>query len=437
MERPSSISERDNSLGGGAVSVNPRLRIAMMLESDGPGGAEMMVFRLSEELRSRGHTVVPVGPAKGVGWLGDLFRGAGVTPEVFRIRRPLDPACLSGLMRLFREHRIDAVHSHEFTMAVYGAAASRLLGLPQVITMHGGFKVCKVLRRRVALRWAMRNSDHTAMVSRATQRQFASDLGVDASRFTVVPNGVAAQMGNAERVRAEFGIRPNECVLLAVGTLETHKGHKVLLEALARLVSRGMNTPWRLIIAGGRGGDQHESLLQFLADEGLDDRVHIVTNRNDIPDLLALADVFVMPSLIEGLPMALLEAMTAGKAIVASATAGIPEAIVDGREGLLVLPGDIGALADALRTLITDPSLRAALRDAAAVRAREEFTVQVMADRYEALYTEGWKRRQAPNGHSEYGSGISKLRRLRGRLPFTAPANATMWIYDRLLGPDA
>ncbi len=375
----------------------PRLRIAMMLESDGPGGAEMMVFRLSEELRERGHTIVPVGPANGCGWLADLFRAAGVTPEVFRMRWPIDPHCVAGLVQLFRKHRVDAVHSHEFTMAVYGAASSRLLGLPQVITMHGGFNSCKTRRRRIALRWAMRQSDHTVMVSRATQRQFAADLGLSESRITVVPNGVPVRRGNAERVRNEFGVRPGECILLAVGTLERHKGHKILLEALARLEGQRLVAPWKLIIAGGRGGDQHQALMDYVRDEGLDARVHIVTNRNDIPDLLALTDIFVMPSLFEGLPMALLEAMIAGKAIVASATSGIPEAIANPCEGLLVPPADVAALAEALRTLIADTGLRIALGDAAAKRARRDFTVQIMADRYEMLYGEASSRRRLPS----------------------------------------
>jgi glycosyltransferase involved in cell wall biosynthesis len=179
-----------------------------------------------------------------------------------------------------------------------------------------------------------------------------------------------------------------------VGTLERHKGHQVLLEALARLVSTGFGTPWKLIIAGGRGGDQHESLQNYIREMKLTDRVRIVTNRNDIPDLLALADVFVMPSLFEGLPMALLEAMLARKAIIASVTAGIPEAIVDGREGLLVSPSDVGGLAEALRTLLIDPARRAALAEAASVRARKEFTVSVMADRYESMYMTALMRRQ-------------------------------------------
>jgi len=349
---------------------------------------------LSEELRRRGHFVLPVGPARGVGWLGDHFRRVGFTPEVFRLQRRIDPGCVRGLMDLFREHRIDAVHSHEFTMAVYGAAASRLLNLPHVITMHGGFKVWKALRRRIALRWAMRQSDHTVMVSRATRRQFATELGVDESLFTVVPNGVPPAAGDGARARAEFGIAEHECVLLAVGTLENHKGHRVLLEALTGLVSTGLGAPWKLIIAGGRGGDQHQSMLEYIRAESLDERVHIVLNRNDVADLLALADVFVMPSLAEGLPMAILEAMVAGKAIVATAIAGIPEAIDDGREGLLVPPADTAALAGALRLLLADPARRAVLGEAAAARANLDFTVAVMAERYEALYANAYGRRQ-------------------------------------------
>jgi glycosyltransferase involved in cell wall biosynthesis len=297
-------------------------------------------------------------------------------------------------MKLFRDHRIDAVHSHEFTMAVYGAAASRLLNLPHVITMHGGFQVAKALRRRIALRWAMRQSDHTVMVSRATKRQFATELGVDASLFTVVPNGVPVQTGDASVVRAEFDIGERDCVLVAVGVLERHKGHRILLEALARLDSGGLTSPWKLIIAGGRGGDQYQSMLEYIRAAGLGERVHIVVNRNDIADLLALADVFVMPSLWEGLPMAVLEAMVARKAIVASAIAGIPEAIVDGREGLLVPPGEVTPLADALRLVLADPARRAALGGAAAARANRDFTVAVMADKYEALYANAYSKRQ-------------------------------------------
>jgi glycosyltransferase involved in cell wall biosynthesis len=379
------------------TSARP-LRIAMMLESDGPGGAEMMIFRLSQQLRERGHTVIPVGPNDGCGWLADLFRTAGFEPEVFRMRRAMDPNCVLDLVQLFRRQGIDAVHSHEFTMAVYGAAAARLVGLPQVITMHGGVNPCSTRRRRVALRWAMRSADHTVMVARATQRQFAKGLGIDEARFTVIPNGVPVRNGDADRVRAEFRIQQGDCVLLAVGNLEKHKGHRILLEAMSRLGRNGARAPWKLIIAGGRGGDQHEALQEYIEDEGWEDRVFIATNRNDVPDLLALADIFVMPSLWEGLPMALLEAMIAKKAIVASATAGIPEAIENGKEGLLVAPCEVDALADALKSLIMDQAHRSHLGEAAGLRARQQFTVNVMTDRYESMYAEAASVRRNGNG---------------------------------------
>ena len=255
------------------------------------------------------------------------------------------------------------------------------------MTMHGGLTITKALRRRIALRWAVRRSAHAIAVSRATGRQFSKDLGLREGAFTVVHNGVPMTSGSAERVRGEFGCAPEDTVILTVGNLERNKNHRMLLEALVRLQRDGLTVPWKVIIAAGRGGDQHSDLLRYIREQRLESRVHVAAGRTDVADLQALADVFVMPSLWKGLPMALLEAMVEGKAIVASATGGIPEAVVDGRDGILVPPGDVDALAGGLRTLLTDRGRRSAFAAAALARARREFTVQVMADRYLQLYT--------------------------------------------------
>ena len=116
--------------------VRPRC-IALPLESDGPGGAETMLLQFAEELRRRGHHVIPVGPARGHGWLGEQFRQRGFEPSTFEIRRPLDPGTVRGLARLFRSRAVELVHSHEFTMCVYCAVAGRMVGIPHVTTMHG------------------------------------------------------------------------------------------------------------------------------------------------------------------------------------------------------------------------------------------------------------------------------------------------------------
>jgi glycosyltransferase involved in cell wall biosynthesis len=360
-----------------------------MLESDGPGGAETVVFQLAEELRARGREVVPVGPEQGVGWLGDKFRAAGFTPEVFRLRRPLDWGCVRGLRALFASRRIRAVHSHEFTMAVYGAMAARLSGLPHVVTMHGNQSMTRALRRRIALRWAFRSSRATVAVSTATKTQLDADLALDPGVISVIRNGIPVRRGDPAPIRRELGVGPGEALILAVGNLDPRKGHMVLLRALARLDREGLAVPWRLAIAGGRGGPEREKLAAFAAEHGLAGRLSILAYRDDVPALQSAAEIFCMPSLWEGLPLAVLEAMFASSAIVASETSGIPEAITDGREGLLVPPGDDLALAVALRRFLESPEERRAFGDRARRRAEAEFSIARMTDAYERLYAGG------------------------------------------------
>lgn len=373
------------SLGVAATS----LTVAQMLESDGPGGAEMVVLQLAEELRERGHTVIHVGPAHGLGWLGDKFRAAGIATTTFREGRPPDLRLVRHLSRILREQRVDVVHSHEFSCSVYGAAAARVMRAPHVITMHGNSTMTHALRRRVAVRWAFRNSAANVAVSHATKRQLDLDLGLAPAALEVVHNGVPIRTGDPEPVRRELGVREGEVLILAVGNLDPRKGHIFLLEALAQLDAEGSAIPWRLAIAGGRGGPERPRLEAFAADRGFADRVHILGQREDIPSLQAAADIFVMPSLWEGLPLALLEAMFGGTAIVASEISGIPEAIVHDEHGLLTPPGDSRALAAALRKLLAEPPERVRLATAARARAEREFSVRAMADRYEKLYRAG------------------------------------------------
>jgi glycosyltransferase involved in cell wall biosynthesis len=367
--------------------ITAPLRIGLWLESDGPGGAELVVFRMAEELRRRGHDVFPMGPVKGVGWLGAKFRDAGFATRVFTLKRPLDWSCYRDLVTQIRQDRLHLVHSHEFTMAVYGAAAGRTAGCPHVTTMHGNQRMTAVWRRRVALRWAFRKTAAIVAVSSDTCRHLENTLGLAPGVVQVIRNGVPTRHGDPAPIRRELGVREGELLLVAVGNLDARKGHIVLLHALQQLTDAGLKTPWRVAIAGGRGGDQREPLTAFAQQHGFAERLHLLTQRDDIPNLLAAADVFAMPSLWEGLPLALLEAMLAGKALVASRISGIPEAVTDGVQGLLTTPGDVSSLTSALGRLLGDGGLRARLGAAALARAQREFTVEAMVDAYEQRYS--------------------------------------------------
>ncbi len=365
----------------GGRGLGGRLVIAQMLESDGPGGAELLTLRLSEGLRARGHEVVPVGPAQGRGWLGELFRARGFSTETFSLRHPLDWACARQLESVMRRRRVDVVHSHEFTMAVFGAAAARLAGCGHVITMHGNQVMTSRWRRRAALRAAFRFSDSVVAVSVDTKRHLDERLGLRPGIVEVVANGVFVPPGDRDRVRRELGVDQDDLLVMASGSLVERKGHAVLIRALAGL-DRAL--PWRLAIAGQ--GREREALEALGASLGVTDRVHILGFRDDMPDVLAATDICTMPSLWAGHPLSLLEAMAAGKPIVASETSGIPEAMTSEREGLLTPPGDVGALGAALDRLLRDAELRTRLGAAASARAAADFSLDAMITAYEALY---------------------------------------------------
>ena len=351
-----------------------------MLESDGPGGAETMLMQLAEELRRRGHQVLCVGPDNGCGWLGRELRRRGFATDVFSLRKPIDRDCLRGMVEMLRRHGIEIVHSHEFTMAVYGAAATRQLGISHVITMHGSEKVLSRWQRRLALRVAFASSRAVVAVSRATHAHLVKTMHMTPASVLTIPNGITFTPGTRVKVRTEFGLSDENVLVLAVGNLVPRKGHIHLLRALAVQDTRN----WHVAIAGR--GDEEERLRTFAADAGIAGRVHLLGHRGDVPDLLAAAHVYAMPSLWEGLPMALLEAMFAGKAIVASRASGIPEAIDEGKEGLLADPGDEVQLATALGRLLADPALRHRLGAAARSRAETEFSAAVMTDAYERAF---------------------------------------------------
>jgi glycosyltransferase involved in cell wall biosynthesis len=365
-----------------------------MLESDGPGGAEVFLLHSAEELRARGYQVVPVLPSWKTGWLAEQFRNRGFDPVSFTLECPIDWDCLKGLLVDLDRRGVDVIHSHEFTMAVYGAAAGRSLGKRHVITMHGNQWVMDARRRRWALKCAFGASDAVVAVSEDTRKHLLESMRLDSDAVVTIPNGIPAPQGDPERPRQEFALRSDETLLLAVGNLTERKGHIVLLRALRRLLEGGLTVPWRLIVAGE--GPERPSLEAFIKDGGMESRVHLPGHRSDISDLQAAAEIMVMPSLWEGLPLAVLEGMHAGNAVIGSNASGIPEAIRDGVDGFLVTPGDDQMLADALRRLLEDPALRRRMGDSARKRALDRFSIHRMMDEYEELYV-GAGRMSAPS----------------------------------------
>jgi len=365
-------------------SVRRPLRIALMIETDGPGGAEVVLIELARELRRRGHTVIAVGPEEGCGWLRGRLAALGVERHAYRIRRPVDPQCLREMVGMLRGLDLDVIHSHEFDMAFYGALAARWLGVRHVITMHGSDQVMEVARRRVGLRLAAALSDATVTVSEHSRDYMESKLLLARGLVGVVHNGVPDTPGDRKATREALGLDEDEVMVLSVGNLRPRKGHATLVEAMGQLSREPGLAPWRVVIAGR--GPEREYLLRLAREQGIEARVELLGHRDDVADLQAAADVYAMPSNWEGLPMAILEAMFGACPIVASDVGGICEAVTPGQEGYLVPPQDPTALAAALRPLLADADLRVRMGEAARQRALRDFHVSTMTDAYEAYY---------------------------------------------------
>jgi glycosyltransferase involved in cell wall biosynthesis len=184
-------------------------------------------------------------------------------------------------------------------------------------------------------------------------------------------------------VREELGLGRDDRLVLAVGNLYPVKGHRYLVAALGLLHARHP----RLHVAIAGRGDEAQGLRLQAVRLGVGDRVHLLGLRDDVPALLAAADAFVLPSLSEGLPMALLEAMFAGQPIAASDVGEIGSALARGEAGLLAPPGDAAALAANLDRLLSDPGYAQHLGEHAARRANAEYGIATMVDRYAACYT--------------------------------------------------
>jgi glycosyltransferase involved in cell wall biosynthesis len=367
---------------GRATSRRSARCVAHLIESDGPGGAERVLATIAGALQVEGWSNVAFLPRDGEGWLSRELTAAGIPVRYLVRTGPYNARRVGELAAAFRAHRVTIAHSHEFTMGVYDAVAAWHAGAGHVITMHGSEYFGERLRRRLALRAAVGLGGELVAVSQRLSDRLAAGLWLPRSRVTTIPNGVRAPALGPATLRGELGLTAADRLVLAVGNLYAVKGHRYLVDALGLLASRH---PGLHVAIAGRGDLGVE--LRARADAlGVADRLHLLGLRDDIGHLLAAADVFAMPSMAEGLPLALLEAMTAGLPIVATDVGDVGAALAGGAAGRLVPVADAPALAAAIDHLLLHPAAAHALGAQAARRARTEYSVDRMASRYVDVY---------------------------------------------------
>jgi glycosyltransferase involved in cell wall biosynthesis len=279
-------------------------------------------------------------------------------------------------------NRFDVVHFHTsraHSMAPFAAGLAGVL----VVTRRMDY----VPNRWFAPYLYNRAVDGVAAISQEVARALTA-AGVSAQRITIIPSGVDCTRfappdpDQRAAARRELGLEPGQIAVGSVGALEMRKGHRYLLDALAELQKR--NPALRGFIAGD--GSQRVPLEEQAPGLGLGQGVRFMGSIGDPRTLFWAIDIFVQPSVMEGLGVALLEAMACGLPAVASRAGGMAEVIEDRRNGLLVAAGDSAAIAQAIEELTGSPALRQSLGAAARNHAVKNFSLQAMAHRTLALY---------------------------------------------------
>jgi glycosyltransferase involved in cell wall biosynthesis len=319
------------------------------------------------------------------GWLNQELAKAGIESIVIENKYSYDPFYLWRLIRLIKSRRVDIIHAHEFMMNVYGAVAGLITGAPVVTTVHGKKYFFERLRRRLLYRFVARSTAMVA-VSQDLRRFIAEKVGTSEGRIGMICNGIDCKnytrSEGLDSLRNELGISPGTLVVGTVGNLYPVKGYNFLLQAVSRVIREASNVIFLII---GRGRLKNE-LEQQAADLGINRQVKFLGFRSDVPRLLQLMDVFVMSSLSEGLSLSILEAMAAGKPVVATWVGGNPEIVQEGRTGFLVPSGDSDVLGSRILTLLKNRDLVKSLGDVGRKRVEENFSAERMAAQYQELY---------------------------------------------------
>ena len=345
------------------------MRVLHLIQELSTGGAERVVSSLAAGLQARGHEVCVVAGRSGA---------VEVRPPDVEIpyiaRRParMVPAIVA-LRRTLSSWRPDVVHAHNPTMGLVASAAT-LMGRrpPALVTVHGIAE--QDLRRGAAL------------VRLSRLPVIACGPGVEVSLreqrvpvLRTVVNGISAAPPALERapLMESLGLDARLRLVACVGRLAPVKNQQLLVRAMASVPDAA------LVLAGD--GAQREELRALAVQGGVAERVRLVGDRADARALMAAADTVAMPSRSEGLPLVALEALAAGRPLVATAVRGIRELLHDGVDALLVPGDDAAAMAAALRRVLDDPALAAAL-GAAGVREAAAYTEEAMVSAYEGIY---------------------------------------------------
>jgi glycosyltransferase involved in cell wall biosynthesis len=371
------------------------MRVLHVVDSGGLYGAEVVLLHLMTEQAKLGMS--PILASIGTPQAGEkdielAARERGLAVEIFRMRPGPNVLGIRNILNFARRESIDLLHSHGYKSNILlGLMPRRLRGFPMISTVHGythqkswSDGLDRMLFYQQLDAYSLRRVESAVLVNGAMREHPLLQRQLKKMRVEVVPNGIPIQ---GPAVKAELRSEILEFAaggisIAAVGSISHEKGSDLLLEATAKLIHAGRDL--RLLYLGD--GVLRSTLESRAAELGIAERILFPGYVNGAGDYLPHIDLFTMPSLTEGLPMVLLEAMLAATPIVATRVGGIPDVLDEGKAGILIPSEDIGALQAGILQVLDQPDEAQKRERAAEARVREFYSSTAMEQGYRQVY---------------------------------------------------
>ena len=362
-----------------------KTRVLQLVEGFNFGGAETKLLELVKHMDKERFetTVISLGLGNEI---EELFQQLECRVMTFQRQRQVDFKLLHRLTQFIRDEQIDIVMTTLFYADVLGALAGHKGGAKGVFSWETiSSPKWLVPHRFWGYRYAIRRADKVISVSKATAEWLVEKRKVSPDKVMIIPYGVNLEKFNSAQKsirRQDIGVCDQDVVIGQVSRLNEQKGHTYLIDAAPAIIKAVPNA--RFVLVGD--GPLRNEIEQKIAAKGLQEHFVLLGFRQDVPDLLPLFDVFALPSLYEGLPNVVLEAMACSLPVVATPVDGTKEAVVDQETGLLVPVGDTAALAQRLIEVVTNQALKVKLGAAGRKRVEAEFSLEGQVNKFEELY---------------------------------------------------
>jgi len=366
------------------------INILHLIESSETGGAEHIFMKILSNIDNKMYRSFA-----GLlynGWLYDELRKINIEPTIFRTSGSFDLGLIKKMVCYIKYNNINIIHSHLFGMNLYACIVGMLCNIPVISTFHGLVDV-KSTDKLINFKFLIINiiSSNVIYVSDSLYNNYRSKYYTNSSKSKVIYNGINIDIFNninSQCLRKEFNFKIDDFIVGCIGDIRPIKGYDTLLESAKILTNNYKNI--RFLIVGsqtGSGQDFNYKIRKY----GLADIVKYIGYRNDVNNILKTIDIYVLPSISEGFSLSTIEAMAAGKPVIATRCGGPEEIITDSYDGLLVNVNDPEAISKAVEILMNDSNKRLMFTNNAKKNVIQRFSLDVMINKYMDIYGDALK----------------------------------------------